>query len=147
MRWVYMNPSLARTEGKEKTMRIAKVDVPVRVEAPGAVARLQPGFGDATDCGVLSAECFSLAAGTDIAPLLKGLKDDLCQAPHWGYVSKGALTVTYRDGAVEDVAGGDLFYWPPGHTVRVQQDAELLMFSPERAHSEVLDHMKAKMGS
>lgn len=128
-------------------MRIAKDDVPVKVTAPGAVAHLQSGFGDASDCGVLSAEFFSLDAGTDIAPLLEGLKDDLCQAPQWGYLSKGSLTVTYKDGSTESVAGGDLFYWPPGHTVRVQQDAELLMFSPERAHGDVLDHVKAKIGS
>jgi hypothetical protein len=128
-------------------MRIAKSDVPVEVAAPGAVARLQPGFGDASQSGVLSAECFSLAAGTDIAPLLRGLQDDLCHAPHWGYLAKGVLTVTYRDGSTEDVAGGDLFYWPPGHTVRVQEDAELLMFSPERAHRDVLAHMKAMLGS
>jgi hypothetical protein len=126
-------------------MRIAKDDLPVEVAAPGAVARLQPGFGDASQYGELSAEFFSLAAGTDIAPLLQGLKDDLCQAPHWGYLAKGALTVTYRDGSTENVADGDLFYWPPGHTVRVQNDAELLMFSPERAHRDVLAHMKAKI--
>jgi hypothetical protein len=54
--------------------------------------------------------------------------------------------VTYRDGSTENVASGDLFYWPPGHTVRVQQDAELLMFSPERAHRDVLAHMRAKLG-
>ena len=127
-------------------MRIARDEVPVEVAAPGAVARLQPGFGDASQSGVLSAEFFSLAAGTDIAPLLQGLKDDLCQVPHWGYLAKGALTVTYRDGSAENVAGGDLFYWPPGHAVSVQEDAELLMFSPERAHREVLAHMKAKIG-
>jgi hypothetical protein len=127
-------------------MRIAKNDVPVEVAAPGAVARLQPGFGDASESGVLSAEFFSLEAGTDIAPLLRGLEDDLCQAPHWGYLAKGALTVTYRDGASENVASGDLFYWPPGHTISVRQDAELLMFSPEHAHRKVLAHMKAKLG-
>jgi hypothetical protein len=57
-------------------MRISKNDVPVEVAAPGAVARLHPGFGDA----------------------------------------------------------------------RVHQTAELLMFSPERAHRDVLAHMKAKLG-
>jgi len=127
-------------------MRIARDDVPVEVAAPGAIARLQPGFGDASESGTLSAEYFSLAAGTDIAPLLRGLKDDLCQAPHWGYVAKGALTVTYGDGTTENVTSGDLFYWPPGHTVRVTEDAELLMFSPERDHRDVLAHMKAKLG-
>jgi hypothetical protein len=128
-------------------MRIARDDVPVEVAAPGAVARLQPGFGDASHCGMLSAEFFSLAAGTDIAPLLRGLTDDLCQAPHWGYLAKGALRVTYRDGSTENVVHGDLFYWPPGHTISVQQDAELLMFSPERAHLDVLAHMKGKIAS
>lgn len=127
-------------------MRIAKEKVPVTMTAPGAVARLQPGFGDATGCGVLSAEWFSLGAGTDITPLLEGLRDDLCQAPHWGYLAEGSVTVAYRDGTIDNVSAGDLFYWPPGHTVKVVQDAELLMFSPERAHREVLDHMKAKMG-
>ncbi len=27
-------------------------------------------------------------AGTDFTPILKGLKDDLCQVPHWGYLEK-----------------------------------------------------------
>lgn len=126
-------------------MRIAKNDVPVKISAPGAIARLQPGFGDATDCGTLSAEFFSLAAGTDIGPLLRGLEEDLCQTPHWGFVSAGAMTVTYNDGSTEHVSAGDLFYWPPGHTVRVLEDAEVLMFSPDQAHSAVLDHMQARL--
>ena len=54
-------------------MRIAKDDVPVRINAPGAVARQQTDFGDATGFGKMGAEYFSLGAGADIAPLLKGL--------------------------------------------------------------------------
>ena len=94
-------------------MRISKNDVPVRIDAPGAVARQLKDFGDATGYGKIGGEYFSLAAGTDITPLLQGLKDDLCQAPHWGYLTKGALTVTYADRTHESVTGGDLF-WPPG---------------------------------
>ena len=127
-------------------MHIAKTQIPVKLEAPGAVARMMNDFGDAKGYSGMSGECFTLAAGTDIAPLLQGLKDDLCQAPHWGYLAEGALTVTYRDGTNEPISRGDLFYWPPGHTVRVEQDAELIMFSPQHEHGEVLDHMKAKMG-
>jgi hypothetical protein len=127
-------------------MRIDKNEIPVRLQAPGAIARVRQDFGDASKYGALSAEYFSLAAGTDIAPLLQGLHDDLCQAPHWGYVAEGALTVTYRDGSHEALKGGDMFYWPPGHTVRVEKDAELIMFSPQHEHQHVLDHMKAKMG-
>jgi hypothetical protein len=126
-------------------MRIAKQDIPVRIDAPGAVARQRTEFGNAAGCGTISGEYFSLAAGTDISPLLVGLKNDLCQSPHWGYVLKGALTVTYGDGSAEEVQGGDLFYWPPGHTVKVGQDADVVLFSPQHEHSEVLDHMLGRM--
>jgi len=126
-------------------MRIAKENVPVRIDAPGAIARQIPDFGDASSYGKISGEYFSLSAGADIAPLLKGLDGDLCHAPHWGYVLEGELTVTYAGGADEVVKAGDLFYWPPMHSVKVGQDAEVILFSPQAEHGIVLDHMKAKM--
>ena len=126
-------------------MRMAKNDVPVRINVPGAVARQQPNFGDASGYGKISGEYFSLGAGTDISPLLQGLEGDLCQSPHWGYVLQGELTVTYSDGKSEDISGGDLFYWPPGHTVKVGKDAEVILFSPQHEHSHVIDHMLKKM--
>lgn len=126
-------------------MRIAKQDIPVRIDAPGAVARQKTNFGDTTGYSMISGEYFSLGAGTDIEPLLQGLKDNLCQAPHWGYLLKGELTVTYTDGTREVTNSGDLFYWPPGHTVKVGTDAEVILFSPQHEHSEVIDHMLKKM--
>ena len=126
-------------------MRIAKRDIPVRIDVPGAVARQKTDFGDATGYGMISGEYFSLGAGTDISPLLLGLAGDLCQAPHWGYVLQGELTVTYADGSHESPVGGDLFYWPPGHTVKVGTDAEVILFSPQHEHCEVIDHMLKKM--
>ena len=126
-------------------MRIAKQDIPVRIDVPGAVARQKTDFGDAAGYGQISGEYFSLGAGTDIAPLLQGLEDDLCQAPHWGYMLQGELTVTYADGTDEVINGGDLFYWRPGHTVKVGQDAEVILFSPQHEHSKVIDHMLDKM--
>lgn len=127
-------------------MRIAKDDVPVRIDAPGAVARQQRDFGSAKGYGTIAGEYFSLGAGADIAPLLKGLEGDLCQAPHWGYVLHGELVVTYADGSAETIRGGDLFYWPPGHTVKVLQDADVILFSPQDEHTHVMDHMKKAMG-
>jgi len=126
-------------------MRIAKRDIPVRIDAPGAKARQKTNFGDATGYGMISGEYFSLSAGTDIAPLLQGLKGDLCQSPHWGYLLQGELTVTYADGTHEVTTNGDLFYWPPGHTVKVGEDAEVILFSPQDEHGEVIDHMLEKM--
>lgn len=128
-------------------MRVAKADVPVRLRVPGAVARQTGEFGEAAGLGKMAGEYFSLAAGTDIAPLLKGLHDDLCQTVHWGYMLQGRVTVTYKGGASEAVSGGDLFYWPPGHTVRVDEDAEIILFSPLHEHAHVIEHMRAKLGA
>ena len=128
-------------------MRIAKSDVPVRLSVPGAIARQTDDFGEAAGLGAMAGEYFSLGAGTDIAPLLKGLDGDLCQSPHWGYVLQGRVTVTYAGGASETTSGGDLFYWPPGHTVRVEEDAELILFSPRDQHAHVINHLRGKLGA
>jgi hypothetical protein len=128
-------------------MRIQKADLPVKINVPGAVARQISDFGDAKGYGKIAGEYFSLGAGTDIAPLLKGLQNDLCQSPHWGYLISGEVTVTYQSGASEVVTAGDIFYWPPGHTVRVSQDAEIILFSPQHEHGQVLDHLLAQLGS
>lgn len=127
-------------------MRIAKEDIPIKINVPGAVARQKMNFGDATGYGKISGEYFSLGNGTDISPLLQGLEGDMCQAPHWGYLLQGELTVTYADHTQEVIRKGDLFYWPPGHTVKVGADAEVILFSPQHEHSAVLDHMLGKMG-
>ena len=113
-------------------MRVAREDVEVKMQIPGAVIRQRTDFGDATGLGKMSGEYFSLAAGVDTAPLFEGLVGDLCQCPHWGYVLSGELVVTYTDGKVETCQGSDLFHWPPGHSVRVVRDAEVILFSPER---------------
>lgn len=125
-------------------MHLSKNDIPVRIDAPGAVARQLSDFGEAS--GTMGAEYFSLGAGADLAPLLEGLENDLCHSVHWGYVISGAVVVTYLDGSSERCVGGDVFHWPEWHTVRVEDDAEIVLFSPQHAHLPVMDHIKAKMG-
>lgn len=125
-------------------MRIAKHDIPIKMDAPGAVARQLSDFGTAV--GTMGAEYFSLGKGTDIAPLLAGLEDDLCQAPHWGYVISGRLVVSYSDATAETCGEGDVFHWPAGHSVRVEEDAHVILFSPQVEHLAVMDHMLAKLG-
>ena len=126
-------------------MRIAKEDVPVRIDIPGATARQIKNFGDATGYGKIGGEYFSLAAGTDISGLLQGLEGDLCQSPHWGYIIQGELTVTFADGHQESPVTNDLFFWPPGHTVKAEKDTEVILFSPQHEHGRVIEHMLAKM--
>jgi hypothetical protein len=34
--------------------------------------------------------------------------------------------------------------FPPGHNVKIDEDAEIIMFSPQHEHSHVIDHMIRK---
>ncbi len=126
-------------------MRVAKDDVEVRMEIPGAVIRQRMDFGDVSGFGRISAEYFTLSAGVDTTPLFLGLEGDRCQCPHWGFVLSGRLTTTDVTGGLETVNANDLFYWPPGHNVKVDSDAEIVMFSPQREHSLVINHMIEKV--
>jgi uncharacterized cupin superfamily protein len=127
-------------------MHVAKDDIEVKLQIPGAaVLRQRTEFGDATGLGKISGEYFSLSAGVDTTSLLQGLDGDACQCPHWGYVLRGELATTDAKGNEETVRQGDLFYWPAGHNVKVRADAELILFSPQREHTRVIDHMRGKV--
>lgn len=122
-------------------MRVAREAIDVKMNIPGAVIRQHKDFGDATGLGRISGEYFTLSAGVDTTPLFQGLEGNLCQSPHWGYVLKGQLTTTDSAGIRETISAQDLFYWPPGHNVKVDADAEIIMFSPQHEHSHVINHM------
>ena len=66
----------------------------------------------------------------DHTPILKGLPDDSCQCPHWGYVLKGRWTVLQGD-REETFEAGDAFYMAPGHVpLSNEPGLQVLMFSP-----------------
>jgi len=66
----------------------------------------------------------------DATPLMKGLPDDRCQCPHWGYVLKGRVTFRFAD-RDEVVEAGDAFYLAPGHIpVKHEPGTEMVQFSP-----------------
>ena len=66
----------------------------------------------------------------DGTPLMKGLPDDRCQCPHWGYVIRGRVTFRFPD-RDEVYAAGDAFYTEPGHIpVQHEPGSEVVMFSP-----------------
>ena len=72
----------------------------------------------------------SLLEDIDATPFMKGLPDDRCQCPHWGYVFKGRMTARYAD-RDEVFEVGDAFYIPPGHVpVKNEPGTEILWFSP-----------------
>jgi hypothetical protein len=85
----------------------------------------------------ITAGYMEVPAGTDFTPLLKGLPNDLCHSPHWGYVVKGSMHVRYADGAEEVLKAGEVFHLPAGHTAWTDEDAAILDFSPEKELAEV----------
>ena len=128
-----------------RAINVAGESIPRKIDVPGAIARQATSFGSVAGFDEMAGEYFSLGAGTDIAPLLEGLPHGSCDAPHWGYMVTGAVTVTFVDGSETTCRSGELFYWPPGHSVRVLDDADVVLFSPAHEHEAVLDHMLGQM--
>jgi hypothetical protein len=73
----------------------------------------------------------------DATPLFKGLPDDRCQSPHWGYVLAGRVTLRYAD-RDETFEAGDAYYAPPGHIPAVDAGTELIEFSPTEAYARTM---------
>jgi hypothetical protein len=71
----------------------------------------------------------TLRQDMDLAPLLKGLPDDRCQVPHWGYVFKGRVTWHFADHD-EVFEAGEAFYVPGGHAPMAEAGSEFVQFSP-----------------
>jgi hypothetical protein len=126
-------------------MKILKDAIEVKMQIPGAIIRQKTDFGDASGLGKISGEYFSLSAGVDTTPLFMGLEGNLCQCPHWGYLISGKLTTTDAEGIEESVSANELFYWPSGHNVKVNENSEIVMFSPQKEHTHVINHMIEKV--
>ena len=112
-------------------MRGSRQDVPVAVDIPGVTIR-QLEWGD------MNAALESFAAGTDTEPVFKGLPDDRCSCPHWGYVIKGRLRVRYKDHE-EVLSAGDAYYMAPGHLPIFDEDTELVEFSPKGEYQKTIE--------
>ncbi|MGF1457153.1 MAG: cupin domain-containing protein [Alphaproteobacteria bacterium] len=117
---------------------------------PDSLPQARDALGDMVrgrEWGEMIGGVLTFPEGTDFCPLLQGLEGDHCQCPHWGYVLKGRIKVDYQDGTTETVTAGELYYWPPGHTVLFEEDTQYVEFSPKDEMNAVLDHVVAKMGS
>ena len=125
-------------------MHASRNDIPLAFEAGAAYSR------DAR-WGELNVAFEGFPAGSDTRPLFKGLPDDRCQCPHWGYVIKGSFTYRYAD-REEVIEAGEAFYTPPGHVpIRHEPGTQIVQFSPTAdrnasvsATEEVLERYSAE---
>jgi hypothetical protein len=86
------------------------------------------------------------SSDADLADFFRGLPDDRCQCPHWGYVITGRLTFSYHDHE-ETYGAGDAYYAPPGHTPSLFAGTEIVEFSPtdtlEQTVAVVTENLRA----
>ena len=85
--------------------------------------------GRYSDLGGYTVGFESFREDADAAPIFRGLPDDRCQCPHWGYVIAGRLTLRYAD-RDEVYEAGDAYVAPPGHLPLVAAGTEVVEFSP-----------------
>src|SRR3954451_13308314 len=116
----------------EVTMpRTRKDEAPVLVDVPVLEGRYVQ-----LDDYTVSFETFRDDA--DGTPLFRGLPDDRCQCPHWGFVMSGQLVLRFAD-REESYEAGDAYYAPPGHVPVVTAGTEVVEFSPTEEYSRTLE--------
>lgn len=108
-------------------------DMPIALEDGDLQVRAAPH-------GNLTVAFFRLPAGTDLRPALKGLPDDRCPCPHWGYMIEGRLRMHTADGQ-HDFSAGQAFYWAPGHAPEALEDCVYVDFSPSAELAHVVEHI------
>jgi len=120
-------------------MRGSTADIPVAVEVPqGSIQQVE--------WGGMTIELGSFREEADPSPLFKGLPDDRCQCPHWGYVLRGQVRFTFAD-HVEVYKAGDVYYAPAGHTTLIGANTEWVEFSPIEPYQQTMEVVGRNMAA
>src|SRR2546429_8750209 len=82
----------------------------------------------------------------DATPLFKGLPDDRCQSPHWGYVVQGKVTFRFAD-RDEVYESGDAYYAPPGHIPVVEAGTDIVEFSPTDEYGKTMEAIEGNLAA
>lgn len=82
----------------------------------------------------------------DAAPVFRGLPEDRCQCPHWGYVIAGRLTLRYADHD-EVYEAGDAYVAPPGHLPLVAAGTKVVEFSPTEELAATMEVVTRNMAT
>jgi hypothetical protein len=85
--------------------------------------------------------------GVDATPLFKGLPDDMCQSPHWGYILRGRVGIRTADGDDFVLKTGEVYYLEPGHVPVFEEDTEVLEFSPKKEYQQTIDVVAKNMAA
>jgi len=97
------------------------------------------------ELGGMTAEFGKFKKTIDPSPLFKGLPNDRCQCPHWGFVIKGQLRYRFAD-REEVYKAGDVYYAPPGHLPLVEA-SEWVEFSPSDLMKKTMEVVARNMAA
>ena len=109
-------------------------ELPLQEIVPGYSSRF-------ADWGGITVGFEKAHKGQDASNMVKGLPDDRCQAPHWGFLFSGRIVVDYGD-RQETVVGGQAYYIAPGHLITFEEDSEALEFTPTEALEQTLEAVR-----
>ncbi len=112
-------------------MRAKKEDIPLVVQDGKS-------YGRYMEWGDMDAAWEFWEKGRDATQVMKGLPDDACQNPHWGYMIKGRMRIKYSDHD-EIINTGEVFYMQPGHIPVTEEDSELVWFRPRGENKKVME--------
>ena len=91
--------------------------------------------------------CFeSHTADAELGALFRGLPDDRCPLPRWGYVIKGKVGFVFPD-RKETFEAGDAYYVPPGHVPVHYAGAEIVEFSPTDVLEKTMEVVMSNLQS
>jgi hypothetical protein len=122
---------------ERKTMRAALKSIPLALDVPEGQIRQ-------TEWGGMAVETGTLKGRLDPGAFFRGLPDDRCQCPHWGYVLKGTLRYKYADHE-EAYQAGEAYYASPGHTPVLEPGLEYVEFSPAKELAETMKVVERNM--
>lgn len=133
-------PGIDPTETEEIDVHLQMKDLPIVDDyGDGFCSRLVEWGGM-----IVSYETFP--KGVDATPLFKGLPDDMCQSPHWGYILRGRMRIK-RVGGDFVLRTGDVYYLEPGHVPVFEEATEVLEFSPKHEYQQTIDVVNHNIAS
>ncbi len=95
--------------------------------------------------GEMDGGFWAFPAGFDSTQLFQGLPHG-CECPHWGYLLKGRMRVKYADHE-EVVTAGEAYFLEPGHLPIMEEDCEMVEFSPKEISRKMMELASRTMAS
>ncbi len=120
-------------------MRSSIQDLPVAADMPEAIVRQ-------IQWGNMTIEVGHVRQDYNGESLGKGLPDDRCQCPHWGYVLKGQMRLKFADHE-ETYRAGDVYYIPPGHIPYMEAGCEYVELSPTDEYNKTMETVMRNMNA